>query len=392
MRARNRARTVLAATAVAALAASGSAVAATGGGGGRSAGTGTGVTVTPYLSGLNAPRGITFDGTGHLYVAESGVAGPDDHGLTTSGRVRRYDRGSMTPFWSASFSSLYVHEAPPPAPADVLGPEGMSAQVQGCGRHRTLPLRACQPRMVMSESTKGTGVHDAQVGRLFRLNRGNGRAVTVSNVGDQQWTWTKNHPNVAEPLPDSNPYAVLVSRYGHRVRTFVVDAGANTVSEVTRTGRTRVIALIPNDTPAHDSAPTCVTRGPDGWLYVGTLDLVVNNFGATPGHSNVWRVNPNAHYPAKPRLWASGLTTVTACAFDHKGTFWGAEMFYPNPAGAPGDLVRIPFAHPGRLTHVGGGQVPLPGGIAVARDNSLYVTTNSAAPGPAGAVVRVTNP
>ena len=33
------------------------------------------VKITTLIPGLNAPRGITFDSRGNLYVAESGVAG-----------------------------------------------------------------------------------------------------------------------------------------------------------------------------------------------------------------------------------------------------------------------------------------------------------------------------
>ena len=345
------------------------------------------ITVTPWLSGLNAPRGVAFDGNGHFYVAESGTAGNGDHGLTRTGRVKRFSVGSATPTWTRTFSSLYMHEAPPPAPADVLGPEGMSAVVKHCSGAR-VHRRACQPRLIMSESDKGTHTTDKQIGRLYRLDPGTGRRTLLSNVGDQQWRWTKNHPKVAGPEPDSNPYAVLVSRFPHRVRTFVVDAGANTVVEVMRNGRTRVIALLP-DNLKHDTTPTCVARGPDRMLYVGTLDLIVNGFGNNPGHSSVWRINPNADYPTRPRKWATGLTTITACTFDRAGNFWAAEMFAPNPSGPPGDLVRIPFAHPKRVTHSGLGQVPLPGGIVQGPGGTLYVSTNSAAPGPAGAVVRV---
>src|SRR5689334_25206037 len=48
------------------------------------------ITVTPWLTGLNAPRGVAFDGNGHFYVAESGTAGSGDHGLTRTGRVKRF--------------------------------------------------------------------------------------------------------------------------------------------------------------------------------------------------------------------------------------------------------------------------------------------------------------
>ena len=73
------------------------------------------ITVTPWLTGLNAPRGVAFDGNGHFYVAESGTAGSGDHGLTHTGRVKRFTVGSTTPKWTRTFTSLYVtrHRRPP---------------------------------------------------------------------------------------------------------------------------------------------------------------------------------------------------------------------------------------------------------------------------------------
>ncbi len=66
-------------------------------------------------------------------------------------------------------------------------------------------------------------------------------------------------------------------------------------------------------------------------------------------------------------------------------------MFQPNIAGAPGDVVRIPFNHPNRLDRMGLGSLPLPGGIAEGPDGSMYVTTNSANPTiGSGAVVKIT--
>jgi len=172
----------------------------------------------------------------------------------------------------------------------------------------------------------------------------------------------------------------------------LIDAGANTVLEVMNNGTARVIAFIPND-PIRDSTPTCAAMGPDGALYVGTLDLIANGFSATPGQSHVYRVDPNTSegfITAGTHVWASGLTTLTACTFDRSGNFWATEMFQPNAAGPPGDLVRIPFANPGVHQHVGGGSLPLPGGVSPGPGGTLYVSVNSAntAPG-SGKVVRV---
>ena len=94
--------------------------------------------------------------------------------------------------------------------------------------------------------------------------------------------------------------------------------------------------------------------------------------------------------PTAPTLWATGLTTATACTFDRSGNFWATEMFAPNATGAPGDVVRIPFRHPTHLTRIGGGQLPLPGGIAQGPDGAMYVSVNSSSPDPgSGAVMKV---
>jgi hypothetical protein len=253
----------------------------------------------------------------------------------------------------------------------------------------------------MSEShdgvlaTSGGAADSTQLGHLFRLNGATGQATSVSDVGDQMYKWTGDRVDLfPDDFPDSNPYGVLVTKFDHdgRARTFIADAGANTISEVMADGTLRVISYIPNETapPFRDSTPTCIAQGPDGMLYVATLNFVANLFVYGSGQSNVWRVDPNANFPTEPTLWATGLTTATACTFDSHDNFWATEMFQPNDAGPPGDVVRIPFDHPDQLTRIGGGMLPIPGGIAQGPDHAMYVTVNSASPERnSGAVVKI---
>lgn len=59
---------------------------------------------------------------------------------------------------------------------------------------------------------------------------------------------------------------------------------------------------------------------------------------------------------------------------------------------AAGDVVTIPFKYPQRLTRIGAGQLPLPGGIAQAPNGDMYVSTNSADTDPgSGAIVKIDN-
>jgi hypothetical protein len=362
-------------------------------------------TVTTVVSGLASPRGIAFDGLGSMYVAQAGAAGPGSGGVTQTGNVSKYSLTSSGANleWSTPFTSVY--DTNPLGQKETLGPAGLSALGSGCQKNSPGNRRGCQVQVITSESVAGLTAGGlpagavGEMGQLVRLDGAAGTKTTLANVGDQNYAWTGTHSYLFPPdFPDANPYAVLVTKGGPGgIRTFVADAGANTINEILPDGTARVIAYIPNETPPgfRDSTPTCIAQGPDGMLYVGTLDLLYN-LTIGPGHSNVWRVDPNStDWQHNATVWATGLTTVGACAFDNQGNFWAAEMFAP-PASAtapPGDLISFPFAHPIQsLTDPHALRVPvsLPGGVAQGPDGAIYATTMSPVPAPVGAVVRVT--
>ncbi len=351
---------------------------------------------SPVITGLNEPRGLAFDGLGSIYIAEAGTAGTGTSGVTHTGAISKYDwhGGTFTPAWSTPFTSIFVQEG---GDTSVLGPADVATTGTGCLQHSPAELRHCRVLAILSESHQGlkaqTGLNIPQMGHLYRLNARTGTYTSRSNVGDQDYQWTADHKSLfPDDFPDANPYAVLRTRGPDGLRTFVADAGANTISENLRGGESRVIAYIPNETTAamRDATPTCIAQGPDGALYIGALDLV-SNFVAGPGLSNVWRVDPNStDWQHNATLWATGYTTIDGCAFDRQGNFWASELFYPNAAGPPGDLAMAPFEHPGNITHIGGGSIPLPGGIAQGPDGAMYVSAGVAdTSANSGAIFRV---
>jgi hypothetical protein len=356
---------------------------------------GSGWTITPVVTGLALPRGVAFDGLGAMYVAESGLPGSGAQGLT-QGAVDKYSiSGSPQRLWSTPFTSAFLTEGPG---VDVIGPAGLSAVGSGCTRNHSGERNGCQVLAIV-----GLSSHEVQggpAGHLFRLDAATGSTTDRSDVGDQTYQWTADHQDLfPSDFPDANPYGVLVTHGGSAAsgNTFVVDAAANTVNEISADGTARVIAFIPNETPAaglplRDSTPTCAAQGPDGALYIGTLDLLRNFADPNQGWSHVYRVDPNSgeNYLTAAHVWASGLTTITSCAFDSAGNFWATEMFKNNGAAPPGDVVRIPFADPSSPEHIGGGQLPFPGGIAQGGDGAIYASVFSAGTTAAnGAVMRL---
>jgi hypothetical protein len=340
----------------------------------------TPVSMTVIASHLNNPRGLALGPEGRLYVAEAGLGAGTEQtgvavGLGNTSAITLIQRPSSSNPSQSRFSTGLPSAAAieGSGPPEALGADGMALDFQGTGS----PLY----------TIIGTAIPFGNYGHLLRLSP-DGTATSIANVGAVDFAWAALHQNdpwapPGHQFPDSNPYGLLVTG-GH---IYVTDAGTNTLDEVLPDGTVRILAYFPN--PAiSDSTPTCVTQGPDGALYVGTLDLVTN-FALGPGHSTVYRVDPSTVNPgdlnsvltaAKP--WATGFTTITGCTFDSLGNFYAVEMFAgfnpANPAAPAGDVVEVPFAHPasGR-TIFGAGQLHLPNMVAVGNNGDIFVTNFS---------------
>lgn len=159
----------------------------------------------------------------------------------------------------------------------------------------------------------------------------------------------------------------------------LADTGANTLLQVTRSGKISTLAVLPPQpmviTPelaaAHgladcvvgltyhlEAAPSDVEVGRDGQLYVTTLANVGGGIDLGP-RGSLYRVNPR---DGKATLLASGLAGPTNLAIS-RGRIYITEL----------DAGRISTVSHGKVS----GYLPLPGALAIeaGRDGSLYAST-----------------
>ncbi|TDU01651.1 hypothetical protein EDD99_0012 [Streptomyces sp. 846.5] len=333
-----------------------------------------GETVSVLADHLGNPRGLSVAPDGGLYLAEAGSGGSvcvpgGETGQTCLGLTGSFDHVSAKGEIKRLVTGLISGSGPGGVAAEgpvsvSRGPGDTFLGLFGGNSHAVPPVGAI-PANLRQAALR-------ELGHLFLVNH-HGRTKDLSDVGDQDWTWTSTRVNLApHDFPDANPNAVLFSQ-GH---VYVADAGANLLVEVKDHGKADVRAFFPVPArSATDAVPTCVSRGPDGALYVGEL----LGGSPAPGHARVWRVAPGH----KPTVWATGLTTVQGCGFGPDGSFYATEFqangFNPGPGGNPaGAVVRIdPHGH---RTVLGAGKLFFPSGLAVGREGSVYVSNCSIAP------------
>ena len=329
--------------------------------------------------GLNNPRGLAFAPNGDLYVVEAGSGGnqychvgptgPRCFGLT--GAVVRIDlrRGTRETVADGLPSLANQNPAAPALPgSSSTGPHSLEFQGQG-NLYFTIGFGgdpALRELLVNDKDSMGL------VARLLP----NG---AVRSSADLATFEVDNNPDAGDPntgAPDSNPYGILALP-GRRI---VADAGANTLLEISANGDIRTLAVFrefrtaPGVGPFRDAVPTGVALGPDGAYYVG--QLTGGPFAA--GIARVFRVPPEGVPPGgTPEVYASGFTNIIDLEFGPDGSLYVLQIANPIPNFAGGALIRI--APNGTRTQI---NVPLsaPGGLAIGKDGTVYVTNNSTSP------------
>ena len=336
---------------------------------------------------LNNPRGLGFSSDGMLYVAEAGIGGNGACVVSPEGGNVCYgDTGSIT---RISHPSSHPEQqrivtglpslAPPPGAANAgqnaTGPHDIDFHGNGNGW-----------------VTIGFGGNPANRSLLGAVGSRFGRLVRIQSNGKARFEEDlAAYEAAANPdggLRDSNPYGVLAA--GGKV--VFADAGANAVNEVKANGSITTLAVFANRLVQNPFAPpgvmipmqavpTTVVRGPDGALYVGQL----TGFPFPPGGARVYRVPADG---GTPEVFASGFTNIIDIAFAPDRSLYVLEiaangLLSGDPTGA---LIRV--APNGTRTTIASAGLVTPGGVAIGRDGSIYVTNFGTQPG-IGQVVRI---
>jgi hypothetical protein len=360
---------------------------------------------TVVQGGLNAPRHLVLTRAG-LVVTEAGTGGPVGTsncatGPATEGAgTSQYCTGPTGDIFTISSPGQTIpvlSELPSVIEVAIQEVTGPSAIAYGHGQEAvTIDDFLVNPDGSNNLLPKPFA---SAFGTLRLISGGKTKVVDIA-------AFAAAHPQPASSLGtvpgevpwDSDPYDVVAYRGGWAV----ADAGANDLLYVSATGRISILARFPavaeqvpagvfgNPTPITVEAqavPTSVAVGPDRALYVGLLRGVPSD----PGTADIYRVVPGQ----QPVIWASGLTSVTAIAFDRQGRLLATEFNTGgllSPPTVPGALVRI--SNDGQTVTT----LPVPGlyqptGLAVSADGTVYVsnfgdsTTTSSQP---GEIVKIT--
>jgi hypothetical protein len=370
------------------------------------AATATGIRETVIWSGLNTPRHLVLTEAG-LVVTEAGTGGPVGPsncatGPATEGAgTSQYCTGPTGDIFTISPRGQAVpvlSKLPSVNEEAIQEVTGPSAIAYGHGQEAV----TIDDFLVNKDGSNNLlpKPFASAFGTLALISGGKTRFADLA-------AFAAGHPQPANSLGtipgetayDSDPYDVVAYRGGW----VVADAGANDLLYVSATGRISMLARFPavaeqlpagvlgNQDPITvmaQAVPTSVAIGPDGALYVSLLRGVPSD----PGTAYIYRVVPGH----KAVVWARGLTSVTAIAFDRQGRLLATEFNTGgllSPPTVSGALVRI--SSNGRTVTT----LPVPGlyqpaGVAVSADGTVYVSnygdSNAVSSSHPGEIVTIT--
>ncbi len=306
------------------------------------------------LGDLHAPRGVTVDSSGTMYVVDAGRGGD-----VTVDMPAIDDPSATVPVSLGLSGVVWAVNSDGTATPALQGMPSYAMPTETVGLYRAIP-RGDSWWLVMSSAGRGAYWGSSVV----ELDA----AGMTSRVISLYPYEAANNPDGNEI--DSNAADIAWTDDG---TLLIVDAGANALLSWTEAdGLATVVTWPGND------VPTSIEIGANGDIYIGFLGA-----GIAPGAGKVERWSNGELVET-----FGGLTGVTDIALDGD-TVYAVQLFLFGEAGpGPGSVVRIDAD--GTMTPVAEGLLA-PFGIAVGSDGALYVSygTIAFAPGMTGGVIRV---
>jgi sugar lactone lactonase YvrE len=298
----------------------------------------------PFVTGLDQPRGMAFDGDGNLFVAETGAratSAADGRSADTnhSGRVSR-----ITP----DGQRTTVVDGLPFTYYEVNGDIGVADVVFEGGALYALT---------------GEGYDDQLSRRVLRVAPGEPPQVVASILSFAIGMSTSVEQAIGSVT--SNPYAMAVRAGDHAF--YVSDGASGRILRVTLDGKIRVFAEFPNMPPLAGLAV-----GPDQRLYVALFSL----WPHTPGSGEIGAVDP----AGERAIVLHDLTMPIDVGFDVSGAMVVLEF-------ADGRQPEQPYApHSGRLLRIAGNgertviddRLHYPTAMAFSPAGDLYIAAGGA--------------
>ncbi len=317
---------------------------------------------------LVAPATVSAKSKGHQATAPK-LSAPIAQGL--AGPLQLAVDGHSV-YVSQAFAGLLTKFGPGGSRTDVASNPGNEIAGVDVGRHH---------EVFYTSSTSDPTTHEVSASAFNRLKK-DGSPVLVRDILDYesqhnpdanvsygfptidascaaQWPVADAGPPQYTGIVDSHPYAVAVDGR----HNYVADAAANAIFDISKSGKLRVVAVLPpqpavvtaagataNNLPAcavgltynFEPVPTDVEIGRDGYLYVTTLPGGVED-ASLGARGSVYRINPKS---GKMRRVATGLLGATNLAIGPRGQIYVSEIFAGKVSqivhGAPKTLIELP--------------------------------------------------
>jgi hypothetical protein len=322
--------------------------------------------------GLDNPRGLAFDPSGDLYVAEAGRGGGgpcvevrgQEFCLGLTGAITRIRKGHK---------KRVVKNLPSLA---LSGRDGEDPGSEATGPHDLSFVLSERPWVVTGLGgdlgfRDGLDKNGEDLGMLFQVAHKHKLQDLVDIAAYEE----SMNPDVPAEI-DSNPQSVLALK-GRRI---VADAGGNSLLDMDHEGNISTIAVFLFPERTFQSVPTSVVQGPDGALYVGEL----TGFPFPVDGARVYRIDPCTGL----EVFESGFTNIIAIDFDDQGRLLVLEiatngLLSGDPTGA---LIRV--NHDGTRDELAIDGLFMPTGLAVGPKGGIYVSNCGVCAGD-GEVIRI---